>query len=151
MEARVDTGIARRSTPPPLEKKGGGSTSNEAGGGGGGGGSSSGGGSGGGGGGGALNGQPNAAPNLHLAQVLHSLSWAMLKDQDPSEAATIEAHFKRAIQLRRDAADPLAAESLNGLGYFYHTQARPRAMSERRDASRAARAATALACQPRPP
>ena len=33
---------------------------------------------------------PKAAPNLHLAQVLHSLGWVLLKDGDARDAATIE-------------------------------------------------------------
>ena len=56
-------------------------------------------------------------------QVLHSLSWAMLKEKDSRDAPTIESYFSRAVKLRREAHnDRLAAESCNGLGHFFHQQ-----------------------------
>ena len=64
-------------------------------------------------------------PNPAMVQVLHSLSWALLKEQDTRDASTIESYFTRAIKIRRDAKnDALTAESCNGLGHFFHLQAR---------------------------
>ena len=72
-------------------------------------------------------GAPNAAPNMHLAQVLHSTAWALLKERgvaDPRDAEAVEQHFTHAIQLRRRGDSALAAESYNGLGQLYHMQAK---------------------------
>ena len=72
-------------------------------------------------------GATKAAPNMHLAQVLHSTAWAVLKEKgvaDRTDAEAIEQHFTRAIELRRRRDNALAAESYNGLGQLYHLQAK---------------------------
>ena len=64
---------------------------------------------------------------MHLAQVLHSTAWAVLKEKgvaDRTDAEAIERHFTRAIELRRRGDNALAAESYNGLGQLYHMQAK---------------------------
>lgn len=58
---------------------------------------------------------------LVVAQVCHSLAWALMKHSLVESATAIEQNFERAVTLRRAANAPqLAAESLNGRGVFFH-------------------------------
>ena len=50
---------------------------------------------------------------VRVRQVLHSLSWALLKEEGAArDAATVESYFARAIKLRREAEDDGAARFL---------------------------------------
>ena len=52
---------------------------------------------------------------LNLALVCHSLAWALMTASLAESAASIEAHFTRAVELRMESGKPeLAAETLNG-------------------------------------
>ena len=63
-----------------------------------------------------------------VAQVCHSLAWALMKQSLVESAAAIEQYFERAVTLRRAAEEPLlVAESLNGRGHFFHQLGRKEA------------------------